>query len=77
MNISFEINHRYTNPKMNYENRQQLAEISDVKWMTLSELKVHDTAGYTYSFTKSILQVLKKSYKLKNISIYNTLVNKT
>ncbi len=76
MNISFEINHKYTNPKMNYENRQQLAEISDVKWMTLSELKIHDTAGFTYSFTKTIIQALKKSYHLKNIITYNSIENR-
>ncbi len=72
MNMSFEINHKYTNPKMNYENRQQLAEISDVKWMTLSELKIHDTVGFTYSFTKTIIQAFKKSYHLKNIITYNS-----
>ncbi len=73
MNINTELNYRYTNPKMNYENRRQLSEISDVKWMTLSELCVYDTNKHTYKFSKSIICALKKMYRFNNIVMYNSI----
>lgn len=50
------------NPKLDlltFRNHTQIDEISDIRWMTIEEIRAHDTVGNLPKFCKSIINYVK------------------
>lgn len=50
-------------PEINFKSRLQVAEISDIRWIGLNEIKFIDDSGRLYNIISRIFQVFKSRYK--------------
>lgn len=60
----------YKSPKLylNYLDRRQVSEVTEVKWMTLDELKIVDYTGRFHSIARRIFRLLVKRYRLPKMT---------
>jgi 8-oxo-dGTP pyrophosphatase MutT (NUDIX family) len=55
-------------PCVRFHHRQQIAEVVDVKWMCLDEVKIVDPDNMLYNFVKICFKLLKKKKKIGKLS---------
>ena len=61
---------KYKSPKkyLNYLDRRQVSEVTEVKWMSLDEIKFVDYTGRFYSLAQRVFKMLKKRYRLPKMT---------
>jgi len=75
------INHLYlsiytsnsSDVKLQYDNIQQLSEVSRIDWMDIDKVNIIDQSGKLYSFLKNINKLLRKRYKIQKLTELNLL----
>lgn len=61
------------NIKLNYNNIQQLSEVSKIEWMDLDKINLIDTNKKLYNLSKSANKMLRKKYKIQKVFELNLL----
>lgn len=56
-------------PRINFKDRRQITEISDIKWMSLEEIKLIDQTKRFSTLVSGIFKVLRSRYKLPSLTV--------
>lgn len=59
---------KFRNPSINYNNKLQLTEVSDVAWMDIDKIEIIDSSKRLYNLAYSINKILRKRYKIVKLS---------
>lgn len=63
------INWKLKKPVINYENKLQISEISDIVWMDIDKIEIVDNSKRIYKLAYTLNKILRKQYKIAKLSI--------